>query len=66
MPADCGWPAAAASASPGMSAAAPATLAIRPESIRLAPAGAPAAIEGDVELCTYLGAVLEHVIRLDA
>ncbi len=43
----------------------PATLAIRPESIRLAPAGAPAQTEGDVELCTYLGAVLEHVIRLD-
>ncbi|MBO0710200.1 MAG: ABC transporter ATP-binding protein [Acetobacteraceae bacterium] len=44
----------------------PASLAIRPESIRLAPPGGPARIHGEVELCTYLGATIEHVVRLDA
>ncbi len=44
----------------------PATLAVRPESVRLAPPGSPANIEGDVELRTYLGAAIEHVVRLDA
>ncbi|HSU04196.1 MAG TPA: ABC transporter ATP-binding protein [Acetobacteraceae bacterium] len=42
-----------------------ATLAIRPESIRLAPAGTAGCIEGEVELCTYLGTAIEHVVRLD-
>jgi putative spermidine/putrescine transport system ATP-binding protein len=42
-----------------------ASLAIRPESIHLAPPGAPARINGGVELCTYLGATIEHVVRLD-
>jgi putative spermidine/putrescine transport system ATP-binding protein len=45
----------------------PACLAIRPEAIRLAPPnGADARAEGTVKLCTYLGAVLEHVVRLDS
>ena len=44
-----------------------ASLAVRPESIRLMPPGAPARWSpGTVELCTYLGAVVEHVVRLDA
>ncbi len=44
-----------------------ATLAIRPETIRLAaPGSVGAAAEGTVKLCTYLGAVLEHVVRLDS
>jgi ABC-type Fe3+/spermidine/putrescine transport system ATPase subunit len=44
-----------------------ATLAVRPESIRLAPPGAAGGrVEGTVKLCTYLGAVLEHVVRLDS
>jgi putative spermidine/putrescine transport system ATP-binding protein len=44
----------------------PACLAVRPESIRLSPAGAAdARTEGTVRLCTYLGAVLEHVVQLD-
>jgi putative spermidine/putrescine transport system ATP-binding protein len=43
-----------------------ASLAIRPESIHLAPPGAPVRINGEVELCTYLGATIEHVVRLDA
>ncbi|HEX3952597.1 MAG TPA: ABC transporter ATP-binding protein [Stellaceae bacterium] len=44
-----------------------ATLAVRPESIRLAPPGAAGGrVEGMVKLCTYLGAVLEHVVRLDS
>jgi putative spermidine/putrescine transport system ATP-binding protein len=42
------------------------TLAIRPESIRIGPAGAAdAQIQGTVELCTYLGAVVEHLVRLE-
>jgi putative spermidine/putrescine transport system ATP-binding protein len=47
---------------PGTSAC----LAVRPETIRLAGTGDPdARVEGIVRLCTYLGAVLEHVVRLD-
>jgi putative spermidine/putrescine transport system ATP-binding protein len=42
-----------------------ASLAVRPESICLMAAGAPGAlVTGQVELCTYLGAVLEHVVRI--
>jgi hypothetical protein len=42
-------------------------LAVRPESIRLAPPGSPKTrVEGTVKLCTYLGALLEHVVRLDS
>ena len=45
----------------------PACLAVRPESIRLLPTGAVAArVEGSVKLCTYLGTVIEHVVRLDS
>jgi putative spermidine/putrescine transport system ATP-binding protein len=40
-----------------------ATLAIRPESLHITPNGSARA-EGVVELCTYLGAVIEHVVRL--
>jgi putative spermidine/putrescine transport system ATP-binding protein len=46
------------------------TLAVRPDSIRLAPSGlAPsgqgtARVDGIVELCTWLGATVEHVVRL--
>ena len=41
-----------------------ATLAVRPDSVHLlAPDGA-ARTEGDVELCTWLGSVVEHVVRL--
>lgn len=43
-----------------------ACLAIRPENIRLAPPGGPARIHGTVELSTYLGATIEHVVRLEA
>jgi putative spermidine/putrescine transport system ATP-binding protein len=42
-------------------------LAVRPESIRLAVAeSTDARTKGTVKLCTYLGAVLEHVVRLDS
>jgi putative spermidine/putrescine transport system ATP-binding protein len=42
-----------------------ATLAVRPESIRLGPSEAVAPrARGTVELCTYLGAVVEHLVRL--
>ncbi len=42
-----------------------ATLAIRPDNIRLASPGAAAArAMGEVELCTYLGSVVEHVVRI--
>jgi putative spermidine/putrescine transport system ATP-binding protein len=42
-------------------------LAVRPESIRLAAPGSPnTRVPGTVKLCTYLGAVLEHVVRLDS
>jgi putative spermidine/putrescine transport system ATP-binding protein len=45
----------------------PACLAIRPESIRLAVTGAAnGCVDGTVKLSTYLGAVLEHVVRLDS
>jgi putative spermidine/putrescine transport system ATP-binding protein len=46
-------------------AIAAATLAVRPDSIRLAePGRREARTEGTVELCTWLGATLEHVVRL--
>ena len=42
-----------------------ATLAVRPDSIRLgAPGQGRARIEGTVELCTWLGASVEHLVRL--
>jgi putative spermidine/putrescine transport system ATP-binding protein len=42
-----------------------ASLAVRPDSIRLVPPGQSGAhIHGTVELCTWLGATVEHVIRL--
>ena len=44
-----------------------ACLAIRPETIRLADSGtADARAEGTVMLATYLGAVVEYVVRLDS
>jgi len=48
------------------SAGGPASLAVRPESIHLAWPEASARIGGEVELCTYLGATIEHIVRLDA
>ena len=40
-----------------------ATLAVRPDSVRLvAPGGG--CIEGEVELCTWLGSVVEHAVRI--
>jgi putative spermidine/putrescine transport system ATP-binding protein len=39
-----------------------ATLAIRPDSIRMG--GSAARVTGEVELCTYLGSVVEHVVRI--
>ncbi len=42
-----------------------ATLAIRPDSVRLgAPDHPDARVCGEVELCTYLGTVVEHVVRV--
>jgi putative spermidine/putrescine transport system ATP-binding protein len=41
-----------------------ATLAVRPDSVRLAPSGSDACIEGEVELCTWLGSVVEHAVRI--
>jgi putative spermidine/putrescine transport system ATP-binding protein len=41
-----------------------ATLAVRPDSVHLAPADAAANVAGEVELCTWLGAVVEHVVRI--
>ena len=41
-----------------------ATLAVRPESLRLIAPSGHARARGTVELCTYLGAVVEHAIRL--
>jgi len=42
-----------------------ATFAIRPDSIRLgAPGQNGARVEGTVELCSWLGATVEHVVRL--
>ena len=44
----------------------PACLAVRPETIRLAePGAASPRIEGTVRLSTYLGAAIEHLVRLD-
>jgi putative spermidine/putrescine transport system ATP-binding protein len=43
-----------------------ATLAVRPDSVRLTPAGADACVEGEVELCTWLGSVVEHAVRIGA
>jgi putative spermidine/putrescine transport system ATP-binding protein len=40
-----------------------ATLAVRPDSVRLAPPGG-GWVEGEVELCTWLGAVVEHAVRI--
>jgi putative spermidine/putrescine transport system ATP-binding protein len=42
-----------------------ASLAVRPDSIRLgAPGQSGARAEGQVELCSWLGATIEHVVRL--
>jgi putative spermidine/putrescine transport system ATP-binding protein len=42
-----------------------ATLALRPDSIRLAePSALPAQAIGEVELSTYLGSTIEHVVRI--
>jgi putative spermidine/putrescine transport system ATP-binding protein len=42
-----------------------ASLAVRPDSIRLGePGRGDACAEGTVELCTWLGATVEHVVRL--
>jgi putative spermidine/putrescine transport system ATP-binding protein len=41
-----------------------ATLAVRPDSLRLAAPGTDGCIEGEVELCTWLGSVLEHAVRI--
>jgi putative spermidine/putrescine transport system ATP-binding protein len=44
-----------------------ASLAVRPDSIRLGPPGQSSArTEGNVELCSWLGATVEHVVRLNA
>jgi putative spermidine/putrescine transport system ATP-binding protein len=40
-----------------------ATLAVRPDSVRLVPQGA-GCIDGEVELCTWLGSVVEHAVRI--
>jgi putative spermidine/putrescine transport system ATP-binding protein len=45
-------------------AASHATLAIRPECLHIAPTGGASRVEGEVEICAYLGAVVEHVVRL--
>jgi putative spermidine/putrescine transport system ATP-binding protein len=41
-----------------------ATLAVRPDSLRLAAPGTHGCIEGEVELCTWLGSVVEHAVRI--
>jgi len=41
-----------------------ATLAVRPDSIRLGAPGRTNRVEGTVELCSWLGATVEHVVRL--
>jgi len=40
-----------------------ATLAVRPDSVRLAMSG-DGLIDGEVELCTWLGSVVEHAVRI--
>jgi putative spermidine/putrescine transport system ATP-binding protein len=40
-----------------------ATLAVRPDSVRLVPPGS-GWVEGEVELCTWLGSVVEHAVRI--
>jgi putative spermidine/putrescine transport system ATP-binding protein len=40
-----------------------ATLAIRPDSMRLTTSG-EGCVEGEVELCTWLGAVVEHAVHI--
>ncbi len=40
-----------------------ATLAVRPDSVRLGPTGS-GCVDGEVELCTWLGAVVEHAVRI--
>jgi putative spermidine/putrescine transport system ATP-binding protein len=40
-----------------------ATLAVRPESLRLGPPGS-GRIDGEVELCTWLGSTVEHAVRI--
>jgi putative spermidine/putrescine transport system ATP-binding protein len=39
------------------------TLAVRPESLRLGPP-ASGCVDGEVELCTWLGSVVEHAVRI--
>jgi putative spermidine/putrescine transport system ATP-binding protein len=39
------------------------TLAVRPDSVRLAPPGS-GCVDGEVELCTWLGSVVEHAVRI--
>jgi putative spermidine/putrescine transport system ATP-binding protein len=41
-----------------------ATLAVRPDSVHLLAPGGNARAEGEVALCTWLGSVVEHVVRL--
>ncbi len=41
-----------------------ATLAVRPDSVHLLPPDDNARAQGKVELCTWLGSVVEHVVRL--
>jgi putative spermidine/putrescine transport system ATP-binding protein len=41
-----------------------ATLAVRPDSVHLLAPDAEACTNGEVELCTWLGSVVEHVVRL--
>jgi putative spermidine/putrescine transport system ATP-binding protein len=41
-----------------------ATLAVRPDSVQLAPPGGDSCIEGAVEICTWLGPVVEHAVRI--
>jgi putative spermidine/putrescine transport system ATP-binding protein len=40
-----------------------ATLAVRPDSVRLVSPG-DGCVEGEVELCTWLGAVVDHAVRI--
>jgi putative spermidine/putrescine transport system ATP-binding protein len=43
-----------------------ATLALRPDGVRLTHPGIGANVEGEVELCTWLGSAVEHVVRIGA